>query len=206
MSITALFWDLGGVVLTDGWDKDSRQRACSRFGLDCREFEARHQLVADYFETGRISLDHYLDQTVFCQPRRFRKDEFKRFLFAQSQAHPEVLPILERMAVSGRRLMVTLNNESLELSRYRIERFRLRDYFSAFLSSGFLGVKKPDEAIYRIALNVTQRSPEECLMIDDRQENLDTARRLGIHVIHYRDPRQLSYELQQMVAAAYYAA
>jgi len=205
MSITALFWDVGGVILTDGWDTNSRKQACSRFGMDYHDLEARHQLVADYFETGRISLDEYLAQTVFSQARPFSRDQFKSFLFAQSQAHHEVLAILERLASDGR-LMATINNESLELGRYRIEHFGLRNYFSAFFSSGFLGVKKPGEAIYRIALNVTQRSPEECLMIDDRPENLETPRRLGMHVIHYRAPRQLNYELNQTVAAVCRAA
>jgi putative hydrolase of the HAD superfamily len=196
-SITALFWDVGGVVLSNGWNHDARRKACSKFGLDCENFEARHESLVEYLEVGRISLDEYLEQAIFYRHRRFSKDEFKAFIFHQSQPHLDVLPILERLVSSERYLMATLNNESRELNRYRIERFQLRNYFSAFFSSCFLGVRKPEEGIFRVALDVTQRSPEECLMIDDREENLAPAKRLGVRILHYRDARQLESELQR---------
>lgn len=189
--IKGLFWDVGGVVLTNGWDRTARRSAVDTFALDWQEFESRHTEVDTPFEIGRLGLDEYLDRVVFYQSRRFERATFKEFMFAQSQAHPEALAIVERLAVSGRYQLSTLNNESRELNEYRIARFELRRYFTAFFSSCFLGVKKPEEAIYRVALQVTQMAPEETLFIDDRALNLECAGGYGMHTIHYRDPERL---------------
>jgi putative hydrolase of the HAD superfamily len=204
--ITTMFWDVGGVVLSNGWDINSRRAACSKFGLDCRDFEAHHESVAEYLDLGRMSLDDYIEQTIFCHPRQFGKEEFKAFMFSQSQAHPDALAILERLAASGRYLIAALNNEARELNRYRIERFELQKYFSLFFSSCYLGARKPDANIYRMALDVTQRAGEECLMIDDREENLEAARRLGIETIRFENAKQLAGELERKLASAFRAA
>ena len=195
--ITTLFWDVGGVLLTNGWDRAARRRAAEQFHLDWEEFENRHDLVVTDFEKGRLTLDEYLQRTVFYRSRRFSQDDFKASIFTQSQPLPEVLALVERLANSGKYLMATLNNESLELNLYRIEQFRLRDYFDAFFSSCFLGVKKPDHGIYRLASQITQRALEECLFIDDRALNLECAQLLGMRTVHYQDPAQLRRELRQ---------
>ena len=195
--ITALFWDVGGVLLTNGWDKTSRREAAERFGLDWEEFEDRHQDVVTAFETGRLSLEEYLKRTVFYRFRPFSTDEFKKFMFAKSRPHPEALGIVAELASAGGYLLATLNNEPLELNLYRIQQFGLRKYFTAFFSSCFLGVNKPDEAIYRRALQITQRAPEECLFIDDRSLNLECARQCGMRTILYQSPAQLRHELRE---------
>ena len=197
VKITALFWDVGGVLLTNGWDRAARRRATEQFRLDWEEFEDRHELMAPDFEGGRLTLDEYLQRTVFYRARPFSREEFKASMVAQSQPLPEVLALAARVANSGKYLMATLNNESLELNLYRIEQFRLRDYFNAFFSSCFLGVKKPERAIYRLASQITQRSLEECLFIDDRALNLECAQHLGMRTVHYQDPAQLRRELQK---------
>ncbi len=195
--ITTLFWDVGGVLLTNGWDRAARRRAAEQFHLDWEEFEDRHDLMITDFEGGRLTLDEYLQRTVFYRSRSFSQDDFKASIFTQSQPLPEVLALVERLANSGKYLMATLNNESLELNLYRIEQFRLRDYFDAFFSSCFLGVKKPDHGIYRLASQITQRALEECLFIDDRALNLECAQLLGMRTVHYQDPAQLRRELRQ---------
>ena len=196
--ITALFWDVGGVVLTNGWDREGRRRAAEQFRLDWEDVRSRHEMLSADFETGRLTLEQYLDRTIFYRARPFSKDEFKAFLFAQSQPRQDTLAIVERLAASGKYRMATLNNESLELNLYRIEQFRLRNYFSAFFSSCFLGVRKPDCAIYRLALQIAQRPPEESLFIDDRPLNLECARLLGMSTIHYQNTAQLRNELQRI--------
>ena len=196
--ITTLFWDLGGVVLTNGWDREARRRAAEAFNLDWEDFQDRHEQVSAAFETGRLTLAEYLERTVFYCPRPFTEEAFKAFMFAQSEVHPEVLAIVKGLAGSRRYLLATLNNESLELNLYRIERFHLRAYFTIFFSSCFLGMQKPDEAIYHLALQLTQRAPEECVFIDDRALNLECAQHLGMRTIHYQDPRQLREELRRM--------
>lgn len=183
--ITTLFWDVGGVLLTNGWDTASRRQAAERFGLDWDDFQERHALVVAEFEKGSVGLDEYLECTIFHRRRDFDSETFREFMFRQSRAHGDVLALVDDLVESGRHLMATLNNESRELNLHRIETFGLRDRFAAFFSSGFLGVKKPDKAIYRTALDVTQRRPEECLFIDDRPLNLEAAEELGIQPVHY---------------------
>jgi putative hydrolase of the HAD superfamily len=197
VEFTTLLWDVGGVVLTDGWNQAIRRNAAERFDLDAMDFQKRHEQVEVNFETGRLSLEQYLTHTVFYRLRPFTMNQFKDYMFAQSQPHAEVLAILSRLRQSGRYLLATLNNESLELNLSRIERFGLRRYFALFFSSCFLGVRKPDAGIYRLALRVMQRDPQACLFIDDREINLETARSLGIRTIHYRSPAQLLDELQR---------
>lgn len=195
--ITAIFFDIGGVVLTNGWDHEARSRAAEPFNLDFNDFEERHRPLLHNFETGHLGLDQYLDQTVFYRPRPFGREAFKTFMFAQSKPHTETLTLLGNLARSSKYLIAALNNESLELNQSRIENFRLRDYFKIFLSSCFVGVKKPDAGIYRLALEITQRPPEECLFVDDRAPNLVPARDLGMRTIHYQSAGQLAQELHR---------
>ena len=193
--ITALFFDVGGVLLSNGWDRDSRSHCVESFGLDLAEFDDRHEFVADAFETGRMTLDDYLDRTVFYRERDFTREAFRAGMMAESEPIPDALAVAAGLARAGRYLLATLNNESVELNQMRIDRFDLRETFSVFLSSGFLGVKKPDREIYRMALQLTQRRPEECLFIDDRELNLECARREGMHTIRYESPAQIQNEL-----------
>ena len=195
---TTLFSDVGGVLLTNGWDRSSRRQAAEKFRLDWEEFADRHELVAAAFDKGQLSLEEYLDRTVFYRPRSFSKQEFKDFMLRQSQPHPETLSLMGRLARTKNYLLATLNNESLELNLYRIDRFGLRAYFTIFFSSCFLGIKKPDEAIYRVALQMTQRVPEECVFVDDRALNLECARALGIRTILFESAAQLERELSAL--------
>jgi putative hydrolase of the HAD superfamily len=179
------------VILTNGWDRHSREKAAQQFGLDWDDFQERHELVVSDFDTGRLGLEAYLDRTVFAEPRPFSRESFKSFMRNQSQPYPDALAFLAEVAGSGKYVIAALNNESKELNDYRIARFDLTDYFSLFFSSCYLGVRKPDEKLYRIALEVTQRKPEECLFVDDRAVNVEVARRIGMRAIHYRDVDQL---------------
>ena len=192
---TALFFDVGGVVLSNGWDRPARARAVEKFGLDPEEFDSRHELVVHAWEMGQIGLDEYLARTVFYRRRAFTRDEFEAFLYAQSELHAGTIATVKRLGASGRWLMATLNNESRELNEFRIQKFGLREAFSIFLSSCYLGVRKPDEKIYRLALGITQREPAESVFIDDRDINLEAAAQLGMRVVHYRDAEQLVADL-----------
>jgi putative hydrolase of the HAD superfamily len=193
--VTALFWDVGGVILSNGWDRAARAKAAKKFGLDWEELQDRHELASPTFETGKITLDTYLDRIVFYRKRAFTRDEFTKFMFAQSEEFPESRAVLSGVAAAGGYLLATINNEPLELNERRIRQFQLRREFKAFFSSCFVGIRKPDEGIYRIALEVTQRQPEECLFIDDRELNLECARQLRMRTIHYQDAAQLRRDL-----------
>jgi putative hydrolase of the HAD superfamily len=199
--IKALFWDVGGVLLTNAWDRTQREAVLEHFHLDREEFADRHELVVSSFERGKISLDQYLDRTVFYQPRPFSREEFKNFMFSLSQPNLEALAFAKRLADSSKYLMGTINNESRELNQYRIEKFGLRAIFKVFVSSCFVGLRKPEEGIYRLALDITQQIPDECCFIDDRALNLEMARRLGMHTIEMDHVQQLREDLQKLGVA-----
>ena len=193
--ITTLFWDIGGVILTNGWDRGSRKEAANVFRLDWEEFQDRHDLSFPAFDSGQISLNEYLERTLFYRPRGFTREEFIAFMFAQSKEYPETRAILDRVASSRKYFVGAINNEPLELNQYRIEAFDLRRNFLVFFSSCYVRSRKPEEMIFRVALEVTQRKPEECLFIDDRPLNLESPRRLGMNSIHHQNPEQLRSEL-----------
>jgi len=204
MDVTALFWDVGGVILSNGWDRAARLAAAQKFGLDWEELQDRHDLASPAFETGKITLDTYLNRIVFYRKRPFTKEEFATFMFAQSEEFPESRSVLSSVAATGKYLLATVNNEGLELNEHRIRQFQLRREFKAFFSSCYLGIRKPDEGIYRLALEVTQRDPQECVFIDDRELNLECARALHMRTIQFRDAAQLRQDLAAngvMVAA-----
>ena len=196
--VDTLFWDNGGVILTNGWDRGSRKGAVEKFHLDWDDFEDRHALMLNRFETGQITLDEYLQRTVFYRPRTFAVDDFKKYMFSQSQPFPESLQFLGALAKTKRFVMAALNNESREINEYRILEFHLRDYFEAFFCSCYLGVRKPEAQIYRLALSITQRAPAECVMIDDRGLNLECARELGMQTIQFKNLAQLRGDLAQL--------
>ncbi len=193
--ITTLFWDIGGVVLTNGWDRGSRKDAAAAFHLDMEEFQDRHDLSFPAFDSGQITLNEYLDRTLFYRPRSFTREEFTAFMFAQSKEYSDTRAILDKVSLSGKYFVGAINNEPLELNQYRIEAFDLRRNFLVFFSSCYVRSRKPEELIFRVALEVTQRRPEQCLFIDDRPLNLESPRRLGMNTIHHQNAQQLRSEL-----------
>ncbi len=198
VQISALFWDVGGVLLTNAWDRAQRERALEQFNLDQEEFSDRHEMVVSSLERGKIGFDEYLNRTIFYRPRPFAREVFKDYVFSLSQPYREVIAVAEELAKSGKYFMGTINNESRELNLYRIQTFGLRDIFSVFVSSCFVGLRKPEEGIYHIALETTQKSPGDCCFIDDRALNLETARQMGMHTIEMQDVEQLRRELRKL--------
>jgi len=193
--ITTLFWDIGGVILKNGWDRASRKEAAAAFHFDWEEFQDRHDLSFPAFDSGQITLNEYLDRTLFYRQRSFTREEFTAFMFAQSKEFPDTRAILDKVSRSGKYFVGAINNEPLELNQFRIEAFDLRRNFLVFFSSCYLRSRKPEETIYRVALEVTQRPPEKCLFIDDRPLNLESPRRLGMNTIQHQNAEQLRCEL-----------
>jgi putative hydrolase of the HAD superfamily len=194
--ITTLFFDIGGVILTNGWDRGSRREGANVFHFDYEEFQDRHDLSFPAFDTGHITLNEYLDRTLFYRQRPFTREEFIAFMFAQSKEHTATRAVLTAAASGGKYFIGSINNEPLELNQYRIDAFHLRREFLVFFSSCYVRARKPEETIFRIALEVTQRPAEQCLFIDDRPLNLECPRRLGFNVIHYQNAEQLRSELR----------
>jgi putative hydrolase of the HAD superfamily len=149
------------------------------------------------FECGRLSINDYLAAVVFHQPRSFSPDEFQAFMCSRSTSHREMLEMVAALAQSKRYLLATLNNESTALNRHRIDTYHLDRLFTAFFSSCYLGATKPGETIFRRALQIAHRRPDECLFIDDRTANVEAARRAGIAAIHFTGQAALSRSLAE---------
>jgi putative hydrolase of the HAD superfamily len=191
---THVFFDIGGVLGTNGWDTEQRASAAAEFGLD-GEFDARHREIAGDWELGRLTTDEYLDIAVFYEPRRFSREAFCAWMREQSRPFEETIELARRVAGNRRISLFTLNNESAELNQHRIEKFGLADIFDAFLSSCWLGVRKPTPRIYTVALASAQAPPAQSLFIDDRAQNLGPAAARGMRTILYRSPSELEEAL-----------
>ena len=182
MDITHVFFDIGGVLGTNAWDREQRAHAVDRFDLDA-EFDNRHQEVVGEFESGRLTLHDYLESVVFYTPRPFSREEIVAFMFSQSEPFPESLDIARELSRRPGLCLMTLNNESAELNLHRIAAFGLREMFTAFLSSCWLGVRKPQPVIFERALAIAQVKPERVVFVDDREQNLAPARAQGMQTI-----------------------
>lgn len=206
MHIQATFWDCGGVFLTNGWDHGERHRVIEHFGLDCDEFERRHPEANDAWERGRITIQEYLRQTVFYVPREFSQEEFiSRMRGVSRVLYPEMIDFLRNLRmrrIPGNSVAIyLLSNESRELMAYRIPTFGLDGLFDAYLVSAYIGLRKPEEAFYRCALDIAQCEPAECIFVDDREENLQGAERLGIRGLRMTTPTETIEKLTALGVA-----
>jgi len=185
--ITALFTDIGGVLLTNGWDHQARKRAAKMFDLDLDEMEDRHHLTFDTYEEGKLTLDEYLGRVVFYQKRSFTRAQFSKFMFAQSKPFPEMIELVRRLKSKHGLKVAVVSNEGRELNAHRIQTFKLDSFVDFFISSCFVHFRKPDEDIFRMALDIAQVPASQVLYIDDRLMFVQIAKSLGIHGIHHTD-------------------
>jgi len=175
-----LFFDIGGILLTNGWGHESRKLASEKFNLDYDEVNTLHNFIFNIYEIGRISLDEYLDMVIFNHPREFSRDEFKDFIYAQSAELPQMLQWLKEWKRDCKFNIISINNEGKELNDYRIKKFNLHQCFDAFISSCEVQMRKPDPGIFRLALGIAQAAPEQCVYFDDRIMFVNLAKGLGI--------------------------
>ena len=185
--VTTLFLDIGGVLLTNGWDHHARKRAATNFNLEWAEMEDRHHLTFDTYEEGKLTLDEYLGRVVFYQKRPFTRAEFRRFLLAQSKPYPEMITLVRAIKATYNVKTVVVSNEARELNVYRIRKFRLDEFVDSFVSSCFVHVRKPDEDIFRLALDIAQAPAEQVMYIENTAMFVQIAQRLGIRSILHTD-------------------
>jgi putative hydrolase of the HAD superfamily len=187
IAITCIFVDIGGVLLTNGWDHHARKRAAKMFGLDLDEMEDRHHLTFDTYEQGKLTLDEYLNRVVFYQKRSFTRAQFRKFMFAQSKPFPEMIELVRRLKSKYGLKIVVVSNEGRELNAHRIQTFKLDRFVDFFISSCFVHFRKPDEDIFRMALDIAQVPASQVVYIDDRPMFVQIAKSLGIHGVHHAD-------------------
>ncbi|TAK08934.1 MAG: HAD family phosphatase [Candidatus Manganitrophaceae bacterium] len=197
--ITTLFLDIGGVLLTNGWDRRARRRAVEKFGLDEDEEEMseRHHLTFDTYEEGKLTLDEYLTRVVFYRERPFSREAFKAFMFEQSQPYPEMIDLIRNLKRRHRLKIAAVSNEGRDLTTHRIRMFGLGSFIDLFIVSCFVHYRKPDADIYRIALDLAQATPSEVVYIEDRSLFVEVARGWGIRGISHRDCESTRAALEQ---------
>ena len=185
--IKVVFMDIGGVMLTNGWDHESREKASEVFGFDYTEMNILHNFIYNVFEIGSISLDEYLDTVVFDKPRDFTKYQFKDFIYSQSVELPQMLAWLKSWKRKIDLPVIAISNENEELNNYRIQTFNLHELFDGFFSSCYVGYRKPDPRIFKTALEITQVKPDECIYFDDRPMLVNTAKKFGMNSILHQN-------------------
>lgn len=192
-----ILFDIGGVLLTNGWDHRERAAVVEQFYLDAAELEAHHAKAFEPWERGEITADEYLDAAVFYEPRSFTREEFFAAVCAQSRRLPDgAICILDQLAASKKCMLGSLNNEARETHEFRVAKFGLRTYFKCTFTSCYMGVRKPDPNIYRRALGILGKCAERALFIDDRLENVAAATAIGMKAIHFTGADTLRRDLQ----------
>jgi putative hydrolase of the HAD superfamily len=185
--IRYLFTDLGGVLLTNGWDRGLRKLVATQFNVDAAEMDERHHLTYDTYEAGKISLSVYLERVVFWEPRPFTEEQVVSFMLEQAKCFPEMIEMYKRVKAENGLKVVVVSNEGRELTADRIRRFDLKEFVDVFVVSSFVHFRKPDEDIFRVALDVAQADPDEVVYVDDRPMFSEVACRLGMHEVWHRD-------------------
>lgn len=186
-NITTLFLDIGGVLLTAGWDRVVRKKTYAHFKLDHDVMEDRHHITVETFELGKITIEEYLGRVVFCDKQDFTIADFKEFMFAQSIAYPEMISLMTALKKGHSLKIVIVSNESRELNEYRAKKFGLDQLADCFISSSFVRLRKPDTDIFKLALDISQVPAEEIVYIDDQIMFVQLAERFGINTIHHTD-------------------
>ena len=186
-AISCVFVDVGGVLLTNGWDHHARKRAATTFKLDWTELEDRHRLSFDTYELGKLSLETYLQRVVFYRKRSFTRPQFRRFMFDQSEPFPEMLEMMARIKARHALKIVVLSNEGREINDYRIRTFKLDAFVDAFISSCFVHLRKPDEDIFKLALDIAQTPSRQIVYIENTPLFVQVAENIGIRSILHTD-------------------
>jgi putative hydrolase of the HAD superfamily len=194
-----ILFDVGGVLLTNGWDHKERATVIQSFNLDLSAFEARHPDANEAWEKDEITAEQYLDATVFYEPRKFGHQDFLDAIFAQSvPLEDSALPVLNELSSAGNYLLGSLNNEAREPNDYRFAQYGLRKHFEIAFSSCYVGLRKPHPQIYQRAIDILGKPAERILFIDDRQSNVDAAANSGLSAIRFTGEQDLRRQLQQL--------
>lgn len=196
-AITTIFTDIGGVLLTNGWDRGCRRKAIDFFKLDTEETEERHQLCFDTLEVGKLSLDEYLDRVVFYKEQSFSRKKFKQFMYEQSQPFPEMLELVKKLKKKYSLKVAVVSNEGRELAEYRIKQFKLNELADFFIVSSFVHFRKPDADIFRIALDTAQVNPKQVVYLEDRPMFVQVAGSLDIHGLRHTDYNSTCRKLEK---------
>jgi putative hydrolase of the HAD superfamily len=193
--ITCLFVDIGGVLLTNGWDHQARRRAAKHFDLNWAEMQERHELNFEIHEADKITFQEYLDRVVFWQKRPFTRAEFRHFMFAQSKPFAEMIELVRNLKAIYKLKVFVVSNEAREVNAYRIRQFKLAKFVDAFISSCFVHLRKPDAEIFRLALDIAQVPASQIVYIENTPLFVQIAESLGIRSVLHTDYKSTAAKL-----------
>ncbi len=194
--ITTFFLDIGEVLLTNGWGHESRQLAAEEFNIDYNDFNTRHAIAFETYESGKLTMDEYFDIAVFYEPRDFTKEAFRQFMFTQSKPYPEMIGLIKRLKEQYGLKIIAVSNEARDLNTYRIDEFKLAGFIDFFVSSTYVHIRKPDKNIFKLALDMAHVQPNEVLYIDDTEVFITIAESLGIKGIFHVNYESTCKKLQ----------
>jgi putative hydrolase of the HAD superfamily len=200
--ITTLFLDIGGVLLTNGWDRHMRRSAAETFDLDFDEMNERHHLTFDTYEEGELTLDDYLTRVIFYERRPFTREDFKAFMYARSEPKSDMIHLMSKLKKRHGLKMAAITNEGRELTLYRVKKFNLGSFIDFFIASSFVHFRKPDLRLYRMALDCAQVAPEEGFYIDDRKMFVEVAEGIGLRGMHHTEYDQTRNSLAALGLSA----
>lgn len=131
---------------------------------------------------------------------RYREDQQSEFMSEDlrpyEQLNPRMLALLKRLRPAYK--LATIGNGG---SRVELERkYRLSKLVDLMVFGSEEGVSKPDERIYRLTLERLAVRPEEAIFVDDKIENVESARHLGMRGIHFQNARQTVAEIEAVLA------
>jgi putative hydrolase of the HAD superfamily len=193
--ITTLFLDVGGVLLTNGWDHNARRRAAKHFDLNWAEMQERHELNFEIHEEDKITFQEYLDRVIFWKKRPFTRVGFRQFMFAQSKPFTEMIGLVRNLKAEHRLKIIVVSNESRELNAHRIRQFKLDGFVDAFISSCFVCLRKPDADIFKLALDIAQAPARQIVYIENTPLFVRIAASMGIQSILHTDYKSTSAKL-----------
>lgn len=194
--IKALFLDIGGVLMTNGWGTDARKGAAEKFNIDYKEMDERHRLTFDTYETGKMSLESYLNEIVFYEPRSFTMGQFIEYMYAVTKPYPEMIELMRTVKERYKLKVAVVSNEGRVITEYRLSNFGLKDFVDFFIVSCFVHFRKPDLDIYKVALDIAQMKPQEVIYIDDRPLFVEIGNKMGLYTIQHKTYAETKQQLE----------
>lgn len=198
VAISCAFVDIGGVLLTNGWDRHVRERVAADFNPDWAEMESRHLLNFSVYEEGKLTLEEYLNRVVFYPKRPFTLTQFRDFMYAQSKPYPDMIEPVSELNIRHGLKIVVISNGGRELNKYRIQKFKLNSFVDAFIASCFVHVRKPGANIFRLAPDIAQVQALHTIYLENTPLFAQVAENLGIRSILHTDYLSTSTQLASL--------
>lgn len=201
MSIKAVFFDLGGVILRTEYQAP-RQHLAESFGMDYDDIDKVVFGGGPKGSAARASIGEITEEEHWKNVMKTLKlpaSEYERVreeFFAGDVVDHEIVDFLR--SIKPKYKVGLISNAWNGLRDY-IVREKFDDAFHHMIISAEVRVAKPDPKIYHIALEQLQVQAEEAVFVDDFIENIEACEKVGMKGIHFKDPKSALQQLKQMI-------